>query len=437
MQTLWSRVAQAKSSCRCRSCIHTAATIARRATNATSKRRVRAGDIFTACYSTILATATFADARKKEDRRKEWDRIIAEAKAGVLGENADASQTSESQARPELEKSDGRFLIGDVAPCESGLSSGLNNKLKSFRDRLAGNYVATIPAYSKPLVHKGTQFDADDVLSWPGMKTLKDKAFIPRDPTQQVHLNRMADGTRNLVARLLSNTVLFTHEDELRTPFSADLEGQRKELAAKIKEMRDSWSMSPTYVWEDIKTGYEMRTSLHRSLNCLFSKVGPDDAEVDIIISKVCYNLLITSAPPNIGTYNILIREFTRLRRFDLSDIAIDSWLNETKLRPNRRTVKLVLDNYVAAQDPAGLRAMNRRMRGLDGSMVIKRIHMARMDRPETKDWAQRNKVIRRGEWIYQKVERDAEIFDTLIRGTLIVNHLKTAIRYIRAALRE
>src|SRR4051794_7375173 len=84
MQVLWSRVAQTRSSCHCRSCLNAATTIARRATTAASRRGLKVGDLFTACYSAVLATAAVADARVKDDRRKEWDRLIAEAKGGQI-----------------------------------------------------------------------------------------------------------------------------------------------------------------------------------------------------------------------------------------------------------------------------------------------------------------------------------------------------------------
>src|SRR5271156_1474722 len=105
MQVLWSRAVQTTSACRCTSCLLAATTIARRTTTAASKRRLKLGDLLTACYSTILGTAAFADAKVKGERRKEWDRAIEEAKAGT------PMDLPEGRGRPHLETSTNDFVM--------------------------------------------------------------------------------------------------------------------------------------------------------------------------------------------------------------------------------------------------------------------------------------------------------------------------------------
>ena len=83
MQTVWSRVAQTRCLCNCPSCVSITGTVTRRTTTATSRRRIRAGDVFTVFASSLAATATLLDSTKKDARRFHWDRVIDEARAQV------------------------------------------------------------------------------------------------------------------------------------------------------------------------------------------------------------------------------------------------------------------------------------------------------------------------------------------------------------------
>ncbi|MCJ1383148.1 hypothetical protein MMC17_006261 [Xylographa soralifera] len=79
MQTIWSRAIQAKSSCRCPSCLTTPFAVARRPNTAAASRSLRYGDIATFFYSSVLATAAVADAERKDAKRQKLDTSIAEA----------------------------------------------------------------------------------------------------------------------------------------------------------------------------------------------------------------------------------------------------------------------------------------------------------------------------------------------------------------------
>ena len=83
MQTVWSRVAQARCICNCPSCLSTTNALTRRATTATARRIVRVGDVFTASLASLAAGLAFADSKKKDDRFRQWDKVIAGARATV------------------------------------------------------------------------------------------------------------------------------------------------------------------------------------------------------------------------------------------------------------------------------------------------------------------------------------------------------------------
>ncbi|KAI0153211.1 hypothetical protein GGR57DRAFT_468009 [Xylariaceae sp. FL1272] len=98
MQALWSRTAAAQPSCSCRICLHTNAVV-RRSTSAAARRRVTGADLITACYTTIIGSAVFIDARHKNERRRELDDRLGQAREAVKHlPITTAATTAETQA---------------------------------------------------------------------------------------------------------------------------------------------------------------------------------------------------------------------------------------------------------------------------------------------------------------------------------------------------
>ncbi|KAL4727380.1 hypothetical protein ACLX1H_006292 [Fusarium chlamydosporum] len=96
MQALWSRAGQAHR-CGCRACETVVSTLGRRVTTAARPRKVTFADIFTACYSSMFATAAIVDAVRKEDRRQEIDRLLEETRRELAQlRNLEVSQSTTS-----------------------------------------------------------------------------------------------------------------------------------------------------------------------------------------------------------------------------------------------------------------------------------------------------------------------------------------------------
>jgi len=455
MQALWSRAAQARTSCQCSSCLHGASAIARRTTTATSKRRLKLGDLFTACYSTIIATAVFADARVKEDRRKEWDRIIAEAKAGMPVDETAAPKITHGQQKAEKLGLDLIYYPRAVrrAPWtasnhrppnpKSGylpqvVSLGcLDNQLKSFaRSTEECDTVADASPTSSAGQHEDW-FDVDDFEARPSPN------FSPREPFNKAHLNKMGEMVRNLIDRLLLKADIFS-STETASISNTSLEAQKIDIAQRIGKMRTSFTRLPAYSWESNSSiRQEQRTALHKSILTLCAKTipdpntKPDRSSVELLVAKICYNLLISTTPPNIGTYNILIRELTRLEQHDLAQSVVDSFLHDCVMKPNERTIKLILDHYHAKKDSAGFQDTINRMRSYGGHMHVESKPVYALASPAVRRWAVSNRIGQHGAWLFQKVDRTPAIFESLFRGSFDLKGLRATIRFIRAALRE
>ncbi|PMD27773.1 hypothetical protein NA56DRAFT_546973, partial [Hyaloscypha hepaticicola] len=445
MQVLWSR-AQARAACRCGSCLH--AAIARRTTTAAGRRRLKISDIFTACYSTILATAAFADAKVKEDRRKEWDRVIAEAKAEMPGNQLEDVEGTYSQP---MSNSEGPMLnygensqatvllkpawgLPDVWTAPPRIQeTPLENKL-----RILDSQLKEIPVLSAFIEKQKTvdlrSSDSDPIDDMVGEH--QDPELFPREPRKELHMRKMEEMIAKLVDRLLLQTSMFSVESSAVLEAN-DIREQMNDIAERIEALRTGFIQLPSYSWADRESVEEQRSALHRSLTVLCHGTTPSKFSVDLMLAKICYNLLISTAPPTISTYNTLLREFNRLRQPHLTQIVVDSFFYESRFKLNSTTGRLILDHYRVKQDPEGFNTIVKRMGGHDKSMRIRRCHTSSIWNKSAKEWALTNKVIHRGAFIYQKMHRGADIFDSLICGSLEMKGVRCAIRYVRAAFRE
>lgn len=448
MQVLWSR-AQARASCRCGSCLH--AAIARRTTTAASKRRLRVSDVFTACYSTILATAAFADAKVKEDRRKEWDRVIAEAKAEVPMnepasiEGAHSQQASDSLGSelPSIRNLSRAADESRSKTCKAwgGIGWAIPPRMKETslesKLRILDSQLKEISSSAKilPELEVVDSTSSDSGLDHEWIET-PDVQLPPREPKQKLHLDKMEEMVANLVDRLLHRTNIHSVQSSAALARD-DIQQQMNDIAQRIDSLKKGFTRLPAYSWDDVKSVEEQRCALHRSLRALCRRATPSKSSIDLMLAKICYNLLICTAPPSISTYNLLLWELNRLRQPELAQIIVDSFLHESRFKPNKVTGRLILDHYRIKKDPSGFSATTKQMGGHLKSMRIKRRHTSTFSVPAVQEWALANKVILRGAHLYQKMLRDTATFNSLIRGSLEMHGVRSAIRYVRAALRE
>jgi hypothetical protein len=442
MQALWSRAAQTRSSCRCSSCLHAVTTIARRTTTVASKRRLTFSDLFTACYSTILATAAVADARAKEDRRKEWDRVIAEAKFGMPTKEPEVLQEIYPQRNSKpLAPND---IFGSHGPQSSSsllspvwngtnwvIPLPLESKLQTLGSQLKQPSRESVNSLSD---ESETRSPEDLYSEW--LDNL-DSELPDREPKKQLHLDKMEQHIAWLVDRFLLKADIFSIQDIPQGSYDCNIRRQMKEMAQRIEQLKKGFTQLPAYTWDDMEAVSEQRSSLHRALTALCRKTSPDESSIRLMLAKICYNLLISTAPPNMTTYNILLSELNRLQRPDLAQIVLHSFFFESKYKPRKSSVILMIEHCSAKKDRRGLQAIIQRMRGANGDMRVRKRAVIDLPNPSIKDWALTNKVIHRDGCLSQKTPRDPQVFDALISASLSLLGVKSAILYIRAALRE
>jgi hypothetical protein len=107
----------------------------------------------------------------------------------------------------------------------------------------------------------------------------------------------------------------------------------------------------PSYNMKDDGSHHNIARDLNDSLLSLLRAYKKGEISFKALILKICTNLLISPAPPDIQTCNILLLGFHKLRLNHISKCnrLFDFWvdvLQETRIRPNEITCATILANY-------------------------------------------------------------------------------------------
>lgn len=449
MQALWSRAGQIRS-CRCSSCLHDATTLARRTTTAASKRRLRVSDVFTAFYSSVFATAALADARVKENRRRQWDTAIAE----VRGTTPQLDQESLFQTQTE-ETAEASNIESPWAPFDQ---SGRTVRTATFTPRWDGSREFGAPGtdFAIRLSKLGSEIDQShaesvdknaqefgDVLMNEGLE--EDDGGLPDyAPDKSEHLVASARSITIMVEKFILK-IVDSIQQRVSGSTQRKLQPELKDMILRIQKLRGGFTTLPAYEWRGYEAVYQGRGELHQLLQKLCDDATPQDASsIELMLAKICINLLVSTAPPSVTLYNLLLRELTRLRQHDLAQIVVDSFFYDPVYkvhRPNRITIELLFTHFEIQRDAHGWRNILERIRHATlhpaHTLLTRRRHIDEMGTKDHQEWAANNILIRRKNFLIHRSPRDVKIYDALIRGAILFNPSSNAIRYIRQSLRE
>ena len=540
MMLLWSRTVQ---SCRCQAC---SKALGRRATPA-PRRKVTAGDVFTACYSAIFATATLADVARKRERRDQWDRAIEEVRS-QLTETGDGDRISDSQGC-EMKRASERRTLDTIEPeradngqhttacaplrfqTKGGLWSGMPvsnqavapqttqslyharkaHQKASINSMPHRSFHTTAPVEQEEAVFQLTPHSlyrplaeesggmllgsvedhkpalpvslTDSTASISQEVTMplrpEEQAISPsEDPHVNVHshafiepveydyqlvrfspterLEKTREGDFNHAQATEQDSLLDQHpnvsmmETSIRTLV-------RKLVAATCRSGEDNMSMEAQNLIKQVKslqmgaTEYPYHrsdrnaeddgTKLHQALETLLAKAKSSPTDVELMIAKICFNLLVASVPPRKETVNSLLQNFAVNGLHHQSRILIKCLFYDGpdclgQYMPDMHTLALMLDHFAAVGDAHGFVSLTKRMRGGGGGLLRR----FRFQKPQNLDvirTVKSGKFIGDGMGFVEKTPRNDAMFDSLILGSLRLGRLKAASRYFRSALRE
>lgn len=419
----------------------------------------------------------------KDDRSREWDRVIAEAKAelgqtpskGVVGEHGRKTSSESDTKKEELKtyspwtghgarqtfwkdtgvardsemdapmpfpKSEEGYTRYspryDVAQGRTDGSTKFETKLKALdhKIRMASRYDLKVDVETE---------HASD-LEW--VDEEPDMVLYERDPVDPVHLRRRELSCATLIEQLLTRLV---GSIEQRRQKSQDQKAhpELQDMVVRIQHLRQKSGKLPSYKWEDLEVIGQERRALHRSLMGICNAAVPDDIpSLELMVAKICYNLLVFQSPISMVTYNVLVQSLGHLKQYDLAQVFVDSFFYDTRLKPNHNSISIIVEHYHQKNDLEGWRQIRDRMRAsrVDFDMRIKRRWHGEIGRPSIQRWIRATHPsdlkLQKGrgpkdpaKYVSQKAPRDCNAFNALIRSSLSFAGPRNAILHIKRAL--
>lgn len=463
MRAFWSRAAQSQlpGTCRCSSCISNANAIV------PVRRRGEAGlrgpwafgtPTSTFLYTTLFAAGLTVDAKAKLDRNRQWDEAFAQLPVALSPLDTTSSTTSkppsgnQSNGHPEIDEGpkdsewaaahrcastevqDSAASVGQAEGKVDATANAEDNM--GFDSRMPGTPAPEWPPNTgramKPHNLPPQSLWAPNILRWAAIRrrhTRKKVAMQELATGLLIHeLIRHSNLRRYLYSaksRLqdLSPPILehITSDDDaadlIHTAFVTDIErlrltdvGKSDEEIAQARTDVDIASI-PSYVQDADGDFYGICKQMNDGIRQLLQqRVQGDDKEKALAIAKICHNLLISTAPPDVQTFNTLISGLLQWRRPRLVDAVIEAF-HTSKIRPNEITCEQILHHYMLQSRPKEFSRFVAQMRGVRGalmlanpSITVNEASEGRLSRVDV------NKV-------YQKVHPTPMVFAALIDG--------------------
>ncbi|GAB7361739.1 hypothetical protein MBLNU230_g1786t1 [Neophaeotheca triangularis] len=435
MQTLWTRLALPRATCKCPSCTSTASAIAARRSGAAASRQTsRYLTSSTLLYSGIFAAAATADAGVKQRRRDQWDRAIADVKREL------------AQPEQAIEKSQQEVQDEDLVQFSPLRSQ--ETEEDPFRDIYPWRRKPSYPANTGPSLnvhHLPPQsIYADDESKERAELRLWTPAKLERVrlATDILQLNILRALTDNGWEEEAAASVPEGHGDFIRRATRQQRDGvihdaiRRRHLARRALHKtdvelsqyqgvdEDGFNVSE-FEQDDRGDFREIARSLNYHLQELFRQHRSAAITTPTLLGRLSHDLAISTAPPTLETYNTLLRGFSTARQYELTYEVVHA-LRYTHMRPNELSLSSILNLSTATNNFLLFKRWLRYIEGGSGGLSLARpdvvINDAGKDRLElTED----GKVI-------QHPHPTPRVLGAIIRGVLRFSGFDAALNKCR-----
>ncbi|KAI9651420.1 MAG: hypothetical protein M1829_003021 [Trizodia sp. TS-e1964] len=294
----------------------------------------------------MFATAVLADAKRKNDRLELWDKKIEDARMQL-------------DYREETMSIDLHELPGNaVVPANQQSTRNSSIELKNMGTRRT-QPSGTTTAYVSIL------FD-----------NIQPKAR----PLTARHRTALENAVARLVFRLLQLFLRprFQERDSLLLEEVVignlrKIKGMKTVLASMQRLNRsylgDYWTM-PYPIYEETTSALKIFKQRH-SLAQIFYSHG-QNGTLGIYILHLCHQLLTSNTPPDIETYQRILKDLSSFPGYDHFILAMTS-LIESRLLPNEKIAFITLRFLAHSKDSQGFVRFVRRMEGYDGGLTYGR----------------------------------------------------------------
>ncbi|KAJ0163487.1 hypothetical protein CTA2_2912 [Colletotrichum tanaceti] len=442
MQAIWSRAGQAHH-CGCKAGFNAAGGMMRQSATRVTRRKPTFSEVFTACYTSIMGTAAVLDAQKKDERRKELDRQLEEARAEfrMLVENAPPPHPRERV--PDACPAPYQLHI-EQAPYGSIVNrfKGTLRRYKKqpeeifeFFDSLGYAYtweqVASKSEQVKDLWHQYqlepqeqscTAGDTDYELLASFIASEEKMFWIQhRMPKTTQHLETVESAMRRLVRRLLDYADEVRFEQYGASPEKCDSEAFER----VVDDLRKSGH--PHYdVFVDRNAVSRCSADLNSSLRDVFGEAKPSNILPTLM--KVCHNILVASQPPTIHTYNTLLHGFSSVGLHEPAWYVVKALLH-SRTEPTQSTLVCLLNHFKERHDRFRFNQIIERMTGKDrrGILIRRKFVDQVRETPWLHRWAMTKDVVVNRCYVIERAWFDVRVLTAIIEGMLRLGYLRYA----------
>ncbi|KAF4448304.1 hypothetical protein F53441_8279 [Fusarium austroafricanum] len=415
MQALWSRAGQAHR-CGCRACESFVSSLSRRVTTAARPRKVTFADIFTACYSSMFATAAIVDAVRKEDRRQELDRQLEETRrelAQLKLRNIEATQTMNGVDLAENEVSilqmdqlwDAIKSLYTNRPYMKEIYKPATIRIDEFLNRVhTEEYECPDEATMGSL--RRTDYDR---LEQAIMREEMDDSIRHRRPLNSNQLRNAGCTLNHLIQQLLKRA---DHHDNSNSPSPSFDE------AVQLANDKSSFR----YL---VETDPERVRRNRIDLNSRLREVVSSPLSLKEKVGRICYNLLVSAYPADMHTYNTLIVAFDKHGYKYLSEPVVNSFYYYRRLSPTPSTFVAILNHYKNSGNHGRFLRSLASLAGLDGETGAKlRRRIADETAPSPRNHHKGNVQTwtQTGDYFWEHAPLDKLLIEAAIQGLL---HMK------------
>lgn len=357
----------------------------------------------------MFASAAIIDSMRKDERRKELDKQLEEAK----------------QELAEL-KEQGKLLPSLHGTNPDGLTSKQMDVLWKAMKQIYNErphrknirYPATVTASSV------TECLRKDYYDCPSETILRKGRHIDYAALEQAILNESEQCTapgartethlRHETSRFLSlvNALLKAADRMDRTNKNSRSFKQARDLLCDNHAGYTFRSLDP-------EAARNMTQKLNESLRkILATSMSPREK-----IGRLCYNMMVSSHVPDIHTYNTLIAGLDKCGLAPLSEHVIYSFFYGRYIRPTESTFVAILNHNKLMDQPGKFLLNVARITGLDdkAGAKVRRRHQDSLQRNFEKIWATTNGASKTeaGEYIMEHMPLSPELVEEMMRGLL------------------
>ncbi|EFQ35203.1 pentatricopeptide repeat domain-containing protein [Colletotrichum graminicola] len=444
MQALWSRAGQVRH-CGCKACFNAAGGMMRQSATRATQRKPTFTEMFTACYTSIMGTAAVLDAKRKDERRKDLERQLEEARAefAKVMENSSADTLETAPAGNIANRYKGALRDHKKQPSEiSEFFDSLGRTQTWSRAPPRSPEVEMIWAeYGLEPTRRSMRALARTDYVLLDRLLVEDEAprnFQHRAPKTLRQMKAAEDNMQQLVSSLLRGKTVTGSGDPKKIRRGLDKvkhdDCDTQHLQQEVAELRQR---SYPHYEREVDSGALKKCSadLNRSLRDIFEVAQPSNLRSTIM--KVCHNLLVSSQPPTIHTYNTLIKGFDAAGLHPLASSVVKS-LFQSKLEPTQGTLVCLLNHFKETNESGNFNNIIERMTGKDcRGMKIRRkpIDDVNVD-PKLRRWALSKDVVVTKQYVIERAWFDTQVFAAIVEGMLSFRYLRNAVATVAFGLK-